>query len=87
MWNGLVVIIRTVTGVTHDHPLLLSKLLLLYGYNTPDNIVLLGCSLWHLWVTAWLARCLWCTGGSSESGYKQETLWWNHCTQQSSQVT
>ena len=43
--DGLIVIIRTITGVTHDHPLLLSKLLLLYSYNAPDNIILLGCRL------------------------------------------
>jgi len=51
MWNGLVVIIRTITGLTSDQPLLLSKLLL-YSYNTPDDIILLGYSLWHLWTTA-----------------------------------
>ena len=56
--NGLVVIIRTVIGLARDQPLLLSKLLLFCGYNTPDNIILLGYSLWHLWMTAWLTRCL-----------------------------
>jgi len=43
--DGLVVIIRTVTGVAHDHSLMLLKLLLLSSCNTPDNIILLGCRL------------------------------------------
>ena len=57
--DGLIVIIRTVTRVAHDHPLLLSKLLLLCSYNAPDNIILLGCRLWHIETMARLARCLW----------------------------
>jgi hypothetical protein len=40
--DGLIVIIRTVTGVAHDHPLLLSKLLLLCSYNASDDIILLS---------------------------------------------
>ena len=59
--NGLVVIIRTITGLARDYPLLLSKLLLLYSYNTPNNIILLGYSLWHLRTTVRLTRCCRCT--------------------------
>ena len=89
MRNGLVVIIRTVTGVAHDHPLLPSKLLLLCSCNTPDNIILLSCRLWHLWAMAWLARCLWCTVADHLSHvvcrefHRSTTvlskhLWWPH---------
>ena len=42
------------------HTLLLSiKLLLLCSCNSPNSLILLGCSLWHLRAMAWLARCLW----------------------------
>ena len=43
--DRLVVIIRTVTGVTHNHSLLLLELLLLSSCNTLDDIILLGYSL------------------------------------------
>ena len=46
--DGLIVIIRTITGVAHNHPLLLSKLLLLSSCNIPDNSIMLGYSLWYI---------------------------------------
>jgi len=45
----LTIIICTVAGVALDHTLLLSiYLLLLYRCYAPDDLILLGYSLWHL---------------------------------------
>ena len=87
--DGLVVIIRTVVGVAHDHSLLLSKLLLLCSCNTPDNIILLGYRLWHIGTMARLARCLWravmdhlshvvCREFRRSTTVLSKHLWWPH---------
>ena len=56
--NRLIVIIRTVTRL--GHLLLCLKLLLLSSGYASDNLVLLSCRLWYIWMMAKLSGCLWC---------------------------
>ena len=88
--DGLIVIIRTITGVAHNHPLRLSKLLLLGSYNTPDDLILLGCRLWHIRTMVRQTRCLWSAMTdhlshvigrelSRSTTILCKPLWWPHC--------
>ena len=80
-------------------PLSVQKFLTLGGYwfhllgypsiRSLIGLILLGCSLWHLWTMAWLARCPHCTMADHLSHvvckklYSSTTvlcqhLWWPH---------